>query len=249
MSYKIDDRVKTNEEVIAELEKEEAKAQKFFDKLDDKDRREALKRAKDCENRGKNKDALYWYKEAATHGDTGALYKAAQLTKNKKEAVKWLHDAAEAGIPDAQADLAARYAEGDGVEKDQERAADLYFTASQATSADPHKAVEWCTRAAELGHEEAKKKLPDIRKGAHTASIIAIVFLLPIGGLVAWYCNETCGLIALGAAVLAIPVCWLGKGEHESNGIVMGLLSVSAGASGIGLAVGFLKYLWTSVFG
>ena len=93
-----------------------------------------------------DKEARRWYEAAATQGNvtaqymTGRLY--AELSYNVP-AVKWYTKAAEQECPEAQYELGVCYEAGDGVGKDEAKAAELY------------------RKAAVQGYAEAQKKLGD----------------------------------------------------------------------------------------
>ena len=93
-----------------------------------------------------DKEARKWYEAAATQGNvtaqymTGRLY--AELSYNVP-AVKWYTKAAEQECPEAQYELGVCYEAGDGVGKDEAKAAELY------------------RKAAVQGYAEAQKKLGD----------------------------------------------------------------------------------------
>lgn len=80
-----------------------------------------------------DKEARKWYEAAATQGNvtaqymTGRLY--AELSYNVS-AVKWYTKAAEQECPEAQYELGVCYEAGDGVGKDEAKAAELYRKAA-----------------------------------------------------------------------------------------------------------------------
>ena len=80
-----------------------------------------------------DKEARQWYEAAATQGNvtaqymTGRLY--AELSYNVP-AVKWYTKAAEQECPEAQYELGVCYEAGDGVGKNEAKAAELYRMAA-----------------------------------------------------------------------------------------------------------------------
>ena len=80
--------------------------------------------------------------------DTGLLQKAAQGLQRAKEDFRALLDRAESGDSSAWCDLAVRYSEGDGVEKDME-AAVRWFT--KAAENDDLRAVTMLGRCYQSG--------------------------------------------------------------------------------------------------
>ena len=90
-----------------------------------------------------DKEARRWYEAAATQGNVTAQYMTGRLyaaLSYNVAAVKWYTKAAEQECPEAQYELGVCYEAGDGVGKDEAKAAELY------------------RKAAVQGYAEAKKK-------------------------------------------------------------------------------------------
>jgi len=84
--------------------------------------------------------AMGWYRRAAEMGHAPAQSRLAYLLDNaeeNEEAVKWYRLAAEQGFTEAEFGLAQMYASGEGIERDSDRAVELF------------------TRAANQGHYQA----------------------------------------------------------------------------------------------
>ena len=93
-----------------------------------------------------DKEARRWYEAAATQGNVTAQYMTGRLyaaLSYNVAAVKWYTKAAEQECPEAQYELGVCYEAGDGVGKDEAKAAELY------------------RKAAVQGYAEAQKKLGD----------------------------------------------------------------------------------------
>ena len=93
-----------------------------------------------------DKEARRWYEAAATQGNVTAQYMTGRLyaaLSYNVAAVKWYTKAAEQECPEAQYELGVCYETGDGVGKDEAKAAELY------------------RKAAVQGYAEAQKKLGD----------------------------------------------------------------------------------------
>lgn len=92
------------------------------------------------------KEARRWYEAAATQGNVTAQYKTgrlyAELSYNVA-AVKWYTKAAEQNCPEAQCELGKCYETGDGVGKDEAKAAELYRKAAGQGYAEAQK--NWVT--------------------------------------------------------------------------------------------------------
>lgn len=93
------------------------------------------------------KEARRWYEAAATQGNvtaqymTGRLY--AELSYNVA-AVKWYTKAAEQNCPEAQYELGVCYETGDGVGKDEAKAAELYRKAAVQEYAEAQNKLGEC---------------------------------------------------------------------------------------------------------
>lgn len=99
---------------------------------------------------GEYKDALKWYRQAATKGSPRAKYEIAVLygrglgtPKDQVEAYRWCESAAESGYPQAQYETGALLKAGIGVQ------------------ADPVRALEWIKKAADQGYRLAFGALGD----------------------------------------------------------------------------------------
>lgn len=93
-----------------------------------------------------DKEARKWYEAAAAQGNVTAQYMTGRLyaaLSYNVPAVKWYTKAAEQECPEAQYELGVCYETGDGVGKDEAKAAELY------------------RKAAVQGYAEAQKKLGD----------------------------------------------------------------------------------------
>ena len=94
-----------------------------------------------------DKEARKWYEAAATQGNvtaqymTGRLY--AELSYNVP-AVKWYTKAAEQECPEAQYELGVCYETGDGVGKDEVKAAELYRKAAVQSYAEAQNKLGEC---------------------------------------------------------------------------------------------------------
>jgi TPR repeat protein len=86
-------------------------------------------------NRGDLPGALPYFREAAEAGSDEAQVWLAYLldySEQNEESVRWYRAAAEQGNLDGVAGLAEMYAKGDGVEKDLDKARELYIEAGEA---------------------------------------------------------------------------------------------------------------------
>ena len=97
-------------------------------------------------------EAVRWYRRAAEQGDAlgqnnlGAMYATGRgVRRDDGEAVRWYRRAAEQGNALGQYNLGLRYEQGRGVRRDRVEAA------------------KWYRLAAEQGHDEARKRLNDLR--------------------------------------------------------------------------------------
>lgn len=94
------------------------------------------------------KEARRWYEAAATQGNVTAQYKTgrlyAELSYNVA-AVKWYTKAAEQNCPEAQCELGKCYETGDGVGKDEAKAAELYRKAAGQGRAMRRHRKNWVT--------------------------------------------------------------------------------------------------------
>ena len=96
--------------------------------------------------------ALYWYQKAAEQGLAEAQFNLAHLLVSEEisavAAAEWMQKAAEQGMPDAQYLMGVIYAEGIGVD------------------ADDDKAVAWLKKAIAQGQKEAEKYLKEHYRSA-----------------------------------------------------------------------------------
>jgi TPR repeat protein len=90
--------------------------------------------------------ALLWYAKAAEQGHSKALYRAGLLyaSSHPAQAAELFAQAANAGLADAQLALGQALAQGEGLER------------------DPEKAVRWVTEAANQGMANAQYMLADM---------------------------------------------------------------------------------------
>jgi len=125
------------------------------------------------------KEAMAWFKEAAEHGDAGAmnnvglLYEARGIEEwDRKEAITWYKKAADLGNADAMYRLGSIYEHGIFMEKREfeEEAASWYKKAAELGNADAmcrigsnlyskeqeqEEAISWFRKAADLGNTNA----------------------------------------------------------------------------------------------
>jgi TPR repeat protein len=92
--------------------------------------------------------AADWYKLAAAHGDSNAMFALAMFSlagragpRDRQASANWLADAAKLGHPQAAYDLALLYMEGQLFPRDFTRAAQLLRVAADAGSADAQYAL------------------------------------------------------------------------------------------------------------
>lgn len=93
-----------------------------------------------------DKEARRWYEAAATQGNVTARYMTGRLyaaLSYNVAAVKWYTKAAEQECPEAQYELGVCYEAGDGVGKDEAKAAELYRKAAGQSYAEAQK--NWVT--------------------------------------------------------------------------------------------------------
>ena len=93
-----------------------------------------------------DKEARRWYEAAATQGNVTAQYMTGRLyaaLSYNVAAVKWYTKAAEQECPEAQYELGVCYEAGDGVGKDEAKAAELYRKAAVQGYAEAQK--NWVT--------------------------------------------------------------------------------------------------------
>ena len=89
-----------------------------------------------------DKEARRWYEAAATQGNVTAQYMTGRLyaaLSYNVAAVKWYTKAAEQECPEAQYELGVCYEAGDGVGKDEAKAAELYRKAAVQGYAEAQK--------------------------------------------------------------------------------------------------------------
>lgn len=129
-----------------------------------------------------DKEARRWYEAAATQGNVTAQYMTGRLyaaLSYNVAAVKWYTKAAEQECPEAQYELGVCYEAGDGVGKDEAKAAELYRKAAvqgyaeaqnklgecynygSGVAVDENEAEKWYQKAAENGNETAMLTLAD----------------------------------------------------------------------------------------
>lgn len=135
-------------------------------------------------------EAIRWWRKAAEQGyaeaqnNIGAAYKLGQggLPKDNKQAMFWFSKSAAQGNADAEQSLASSYFTGDGEEKNEAQGIELWRKAAvqgDASSeynlgvgyekglggltADPEQALDWYSKAAEQGNQDAKKAIVNIR--------------------------------------------------------------------------------------
>ena len=135
-----------------------------------------------------DEEALRWFRRAVEQGGArgqnglGVMYLDGRgVEEDDEEAVRWFRRAAEQGDPRGQANLGYMYLNGQGVRRDDEEAVRWYRRAAEQGDArgqydlgimyewgrgvrrDRVEAARWYTLAAEQGHEEARKRLDDLR--------------------------------------------------------------------------------------
>ena len=94
-----------------------------------------------------DKEARRWYEAAATQGNVTAQYMTGRLyaaLSYNVAAVKWYTKAAEQECPEAQYELGVCYEAGDGVGKDEAKAAELYRKAAVQEYAEAQKKLGDC---------------------------------------------------------------------------------------------------------
>ena len=147
-------------------------------------------------------EAVKWYRKAAEQGNAEAqaclgsryLYGTGGIAQDNAMALKWLQMAADQGVSYAQADLAFMYYNGQGVEQNEKKAAELFLKAAEQGNAyaqshmgmfyqngygvelDNRKAAEWYEKAAEQGEPFSQLHLAwmyqygeGVKKNADTA--------------------------------------------------------------------------------
>ena len=130
--------------------------------------------------------ARVWFERASKLGNPHAQYQLARMILNDSsstpeqtaQALKWLTKAAEAGQDCAQYALGKIYRDGQGIEKDMQKAVELFTLAAEQENSfaafalgklylvgdgvvprDPAAALKWLTSAAELGNQFAQYRL------------------------------------------------------------------------------------------
>jgi len=108
----------------------------------------------DGDTKGTAKEMMDFYLMAASLNQADVLYRISTLYKNGYKEIRqddaksldYLRQAAELGLPDAMFDLGIRYEKGDGV------------------VSNVQKALEWINKAADAGHDKAKRYSKQLRQ-------------------------------------------------------------------------------------
>lgn len=120
------------------------------------------------------KEAAYWYKKSADHGNESAICKFALCTLNREdasrreivEAINYLTRASNSGSNEATFYLAKVYNEGKGVEKNQELAYKLWAKGANAGSGACSRLAGDCCRQGEGTPKDINKALRWFAQGA-----------------------------------------------------------------------------------
>ncbi len=139
-------------------------------------------------NQGDLVSAISWYRKAAEQGHVGAQVRLARIldySEENAEAVMWYQRAADQGDPEAQFELAGQYASGDAVERNLDKALELFQQAADRDyvpairvlamayesgglelEGDPGRTIEWLERGVELKDDWSINRLAEAyRKG------------------------------------------------------------------------------------
>ena len=135
-----------------------------------------------------DQEAARWFRRSAEQGHADGQYQLGWMyangrgmRRNEEEAVRWYRRAAEQGHPGGQYSLGWMYSNGRGVRRDEQEAVRWYRRAAEqgrvsaeyamgwvyengrGVERDRVEAARWYSLAAAQGHEEARKKLDNLR--------------------------------------------------------------------------------------
>ena len=131
------------EQVIRELTEDDGQPAVVLEKYRLSDERHRI------ESPDRDPEVLQYYRQAATHGDTGAqmalgklhFYGAQGVEHDPARAAQYFQAAADQGDPGAMSALAQLYVKGQGVEQDRQEA------------------IRWYEQAAQRGDDKARRHL------------------------------------------------------------------------------------------
>lgn len=142
---------------------------------------ELMRRAEASFNQADIVSAMSWYRKAAEMGHAPAQSRLAYLldhSEENEEAVKWYGLAAEQGFAEAEFGLARMYASGEGVERDSDRAVELFTRAANQGYSPAIQVLALAYEKGQLGlRVDYDKALLWLNTGANTADPWSIKWL------------------------------------------------------------------------